>query len=123
MPRLLFVFLSMTLVAAAEHRDVGLTQKGMRIDGTVVPASSPSSPPVLLIGGLAGNDESSRVVAQEIQRFEAMPQTGRPFNLLGIALANPDGARLQFPPAGVAYRENSDSHSLWRWIGITAPAL
>src|SRR5205814_5361407 len=31
--------------------------------------------------------------------------------------------RLQFPPAGVAYRENAESHALWRWIGIHAPDL
>jgi hypothetical protein len=50
-------------------------------------------------------------------------QDQRPFRLLAISIANPDSARLQFPPAGVAYRENSESHALWRWIGIHAPDL
>src|SRR5207249_6465468 len=31
--------------------------------------------------------------------------------------------RMVFPPTGVAYRENSESHALWRWIGIHAPDL
>jgi rhamnogalacturonyl hydrolase YesR len=30
---------------------------------------------------------------------------------------------LQFPPAGVAYREHIESHVLWRWIGTHAPDL
>src|SRR5262249_570130 len=45
----------------------------------------------------------------------------RQFRLIAIAVANPDSARLQFPPMGVAYRENAESHALWRWIGIHAP--
>src|SRR5262245_23351299 len=56
---------------AAEHRDVGLTQMGTRIEAFVVPGPSAGSPTVLLIGGLAGNDETSRVVAREMQTFEA----------------------------------------------------
>src|SRR5262245_17554170 len=110
-------------VTAAEHRDVGLTQIGTRIEAFVIPGPSVSSPTVVLMGGLSGNDETSRVVAQEMQTFEAIPQTRRPFRLIAIYLANPDAARLQFPPAGVAYRENSESHALWRWIGIHAPDL
>src|SRR5262245_28954938 len=110
-------------VTAAEHRDVGLTQIGTRIEAFVIPGPSVSSPTVVLMGGLSGNDETSRVVAQEMQTFEAIPQTRRPFRLIAIYLANPDAARLQFPPSGVAYRENSESHALWRWIGIHAPDL
>ena len=30
---------------------------------------------------------------------------------------------LQFPPTGTAYRDNTESHVLWRWIGIHAPDL
>src|SRR5207249_11325628 len=37
--------------------------------------------------------------------------------------SNPGAERLQFPPTGVAYRENVVSHVLWRWIGIHAPDL
>ena len=117
-----FLFLALPL-SAAERRDVGLTQKGARIEASVVPGPSPAAPTVLLIGGLAGDDESSRAVTREIQTFEAIPQARRPFQLLAITVGNPDSARLQFPPAGVAYRENAESHALWRWIGIHAPDL
>jgi hypothetical protein len=109
---ILCVFVSLWLMGAAEHRDVGLTQKGNRIEAAVVLGPTPTSPMVLLIGGLTANDASSRVVNQEIQSLEAIPQNQRPFQLLAIPVANPDAAKLQFPPTGVAYRENSDSHAL-----------
>ena len=41
----------------AEHRDVGLTQSGVRIEAVVVGGASSSSATVLLVGGLAGNDD------------------------------------------------------------------
>ena len=110
-------------LTAAEHRDVGLTQKGVRIEAVVIPGSTASLPAVLLIGGLAGADESTKTVSREIEAFEAIPQERRLFRLLAIPLANPDETRLQFPPTGVAYRENSGAHALWRWIGIHAPDL
>ena len=47
----------------------------------------------------------------------------RGLRVLAIPLANPDKTELVFPPAGIAYRENGESHYLWRWIGITAPDL
>jgi hypothetical protein len=28
-----------------------------------------------------------------------------------------------FPPAGIAYRDNQESHALWRWIAMEAPDL
>src|SRR5207247_6903047 len=66
--------------------------------------------------------ESARLVEQEVRRWEALSQ-GRRFQLIAIALANPGAERLQFPPTGVAYRENVVSQVLWRWIGIHAPDL
>jgi unsaturated rhamnogalacturonyl hydrolase len=117
-----FLLVSVPLFAA-EHQYVGLTQKGGRIEASIVAGPSAASPTVLLVGGLAGNDATSRVVAQEVATFEAIPQNRRPFQLLAIPSANPDGAPVQFPPAGVAYRENKESHYLWRWIGIHAPDL
>ena len=112
-----------SLSFAAEHRDVGLTQKGTRIEASIVPGRSDAAPTVLLVAGLNGNDETSKVVNDEVRKFEALPQTQRPFHLIAIAIGNPDAARLQFPPTGTAYRENSESHALWRWIGIHAPDL
>jgi unsaturated rhamnogalacturonyl hydrolase len=118
----LSLILSLPL-AAAEHRDVGLTQSGVLIEAAVVAGPSPEAPTVLLVGGLAGNDESVRIVEQEVRRFEAVREDRRQFQLIAISLANPDGKPLQFPPAGVAYRENTESHVLWRWIGIHVPDL
>ena len=119
---LVAILFSLPLVAA-EHRDVGLTQKGVRIEASVIPGPNASAPTVLLVGGLAGNDESTRVVTREIESFDSIPQATRPFRLIAIALANPDAVKLQFPPTGIAYRENSESHAVWRWIGIHAPDL
>jgi len=120
---LIMVLLPASPLVAAEHRDIGLSQKGNRIEGAVIPGPSATSPVVLLIGGITGVDASSRAVEQELEAFEKMPQNRRPFQLIAIPRANPDGERLRFPPTGVAYRENSDSHALWRWIGIHAPDL
>src|SRR4030095_6316035 len=120
---LIMVLLPASPLVAAEHRDIGLTQKGNRIEGAIVPGPSATSPVVLLIGGITSVDASSRVVEQELEAFEKIPQNRRPFQLIAIPRANPDAVHLQFPPTGVAYRENSDSHSLWRWIGIHAPDL
>ena len=107
----------------AEHRDIGLTQRGGRIQAITVAGSSSESPTVLLVGGLTGNDESVRLVEQEVRSFEAIHQNHRTFQLIAIPLANPDGSLIQFPPSGVAYKENTESHVLWRWIGIHAPDL
>src|SRR3989441_10973118 len=109
-------------VEAAEHRVVGLTSSGMRIEAALVSSPSFTVPTVMLVGGLGGNDESARLVEQEVRRWEA-PSQGRRFQLIAIALANPGAERLQFPPTGVAYRENVVSHVLLRWIGIHAPDL
>ena len=108
---------------AAEHRDVGLSRNGMRIEAVIVAGPSANAPTVMLVGGLAGNDATCRTVEQEVRRWEALRQDRRHFQLIAIALANPAAEQLQFPPTGVAYRENVVSHVLWRWIGIHAPDL
>jgi unsaturated rhamnogalacturonyl hydrolase len=118
----LVMFLLFVLSAAgAERWDVGLTTKNIRIEATMIAGSSDVVPTVLLVGGLQGKDDSVAVVAREAEAFESKPQSQRLFRLVAIPLANPDGAILQFPPAGVAYKENIESHVLWRWIGIHAP--
>jgi unsaturated rhamnogalacturonyl hydrolase len=110
-------------LCGAEHRDIGLTQRGGRIHAAVVAGPSPTSPTVLLVGGLTGNDESVRIVEQEVRSFETIRRDHRNFQLIAIPLANPDGSLLQFPPSGIAYKENAESHVLWRWIGIHGPDL
>ena len=107
----------------AERWNVGLTTTNVRIEATAIPGASPSSSTVLLIGGLQGKGETADIVAREAEAFDAIPQTRRPFRLLAISLANPDGLPLQFPPTGAAYIENIESHVLWRWIGVQAPDL
>src|SRR6185295_3219512 len=108
---------------AAARWSIGLTANDGRIEAMVVAGSSASVPTVLLIGGLGGPDSTVDVVAQEASAFDALPQARRPFRLIALSLANPDGRPLQFPPAGVAYKENAESHVLWRWIGIHAPDI
>jgi len=108
---------------AAERWTIGLTAAGGAIEALAVAGASPTSPTVLLVGGVQGKDQSSDAVAREVAAFEALPQNRRRFRLLAIPLANPDAQPLQFPPAGAAYRENPESHVLWRWIGTHAPDL
>src|SRR5688500_7006888 len=110
-------------IAAAERWSIGLTAADGRIDAGVVAGPQPSAPTVLLIGGLQGADATVETVTAEMTAFEALPQTRRPFRLVALPLANPDKRALQFPPSGTAYRDNAESHVLWRWIGIQAPDL
>jgi rhamnogalacturonyl hydrolase YesR len=120
------VFVSLVLPAtgfAGDHWTIGLSTSGTAIDATAIAGRSDSSPTVLLVGGLQGRDPSSDAVAREAAAFEATPQSGRPFHLIAIAVVNPDGQPLQFPPSGVAYRDHVESHVLWRWAGTHAPDL
>jgi len=110
-------------LAAAERWKIGLTAGNKTIDALVVAGSSASAPTVLLVGGLAGSDATADIVSRDAAAFEALPQARRPFRLIAVPLANPDGRPLQFPPAGTAYKDNAESHVLWRWIGIHAPDL
>ncbi len=109
--------------AAVNQRYIGLTPGGIRIEATVVPSHLAKSPTVLLIGGLHGNDASVGIVAEEARKFARIARNKRRFRLLSIPLANPEGSKLIFPPAGTAYRDNAESHELWRWIAIQAPDL
>jgi rhamnogalacturonyl hydrolase YesR len=93
------------------------------IQATWIAGKSESAPTVVLVGGLRGRDDSSTAVDRAVRAFEKMPRAHRRFNLYGIPEANPNGERLSFPPSGVAYRENAQSHYLWRWLGLHAPDL
>src|SRR5688572_12551827 len=108
---------------AAEMQDIGLTMKGGTIRAAVVRASSASAPIVAIIGGLAGEDASSRAVSDAVRAFDNQPAGRRRYSLIGIPVANPDGSQLVFPPTGVAYRAGIESHVLWRWLGSHAPNL
>src|SRR5688572_30674922 len=126
-PLLVLVIAALTLAPsaarAAEHWTIGLTANGTTIEALAVAGASATSPTVLLVGGVQGKDQSTDAVTREVAAFEARPQNQRRFRLLAIPLANPDAQPLQFPPVGAAYRENPESHVLWRWIGTHAPDL
>lgn len=107
-------------VLAAQTFDIGLATSGARIDAVAVAARSSSAPTVVLVGGLHGDDGSAAAVRAAVTDYE---RHGRKVNLLAVPLANPDGAVLTFPPAGVAYREHAESQVLWRWLGAQAPDL
>jgi rhamnogalacturonyl hydrolase YesR len=76
---------------------------------------------VVLIGGLAGDDASSAAVRRAVAAYEE--REARDVRLLAVPLANPGAASFEFPPTGVAYRENREAHVLWRWLGTQAPDL
>ena len=109
--------------AAAETFDIGRSAAGDVITAAFVSAGSAAAPTVLLVGGLAGDDESRAAVERELAAYERLRPRQRGVNVVAIALANPAGTALQFPPSGVAYREHAESHALWRWIAAHGPDL
>jgi unsaturated rhamnogalacturonyl hydrolase len=124
--RLWLVFACLVLPAtaiAAERWTIGLSANGTPIEAVAIAGRSDSSPTVLVLGGLQRTDQSSDAVAREAAAFEQIPQNRRAFRLIAIARGNPDAQPLQFPPSGVAYREQIESHVLWRWVGTHAPDL
>src|SRR5258708_5888755 len=110
-------------VTAAERTVAGLSASGKPIEALIVPGASPASPTVMLIGGLSGASESAQMVSAAVEDYESDRPSRRRVRLLAIPLANPDKSPLIFPPTGVAYRENVESHMLWRWIALQAPDL
>jgi unsaturated rhamnogalacturonyl hydrolase len=108
---------------AGEPIDVGLTSQGAVIDGLEVEGRAGSTATVLIVGGLAGNDESVAAVRAAVAAYEREPRRRRAFRLLAVPAANPEAAHLEFPPSGIAYRDHPESHALWRWIGLAAPDL
>lgn len=109
------------LAGAPAVTDIGLGAQGSRIDALLVEASVRDAPVLALVGGLAGADPGTAAIRATVTRYSR--QARRPVRLLAVPLANPDGATLRFPPAGVAYREHAESHALWRWLGTQAPDL
>jgi len=108
---------------AAEDLVVGLSTSGKRIDALMTESSSRDARTVLLIGGMNGNDESTDRVRAAVRDYDSRSRSRRALRLIAIPLANPDATPLQFPPAGVAYRENPEANALWRWTGLHAPDL
>jgi unsaturated rhamnogalacturonyl hydrolase len=119
----ILICLSMTNLAALEKRAVGLTGSGHIIEALEVRAASDQARTVIIVGGLDGPAGVSRSILAETAKLDKTPAARRRFHLFSIAVANPDRARLVFPPTGPAYKENTESHYLWRWIGTRAPDL
>ena len=123
--RTLALLLSLTFLVAgrapaAEIYDIGLATSGSRIDAVRVDAGAKSRT-VVLVGGLHGEDGSTAAVRGAMAAYER--SGNHKLRLIAVPLANPDGVALHFPPTGVAYRENAESHVLWRWLGAQAPDL
>ena len=124
-----FVALALTLVsitlsaAEIETLAIGLTTDGAVISALRVAAGQSDAPTIAFVGGLAGADASSQAIQAETEAYAAAPDAERAFNLVSIPVANPQRRSLVFPPTGPAYRENAESHTLWRWLGLNAPNL
>jgi rhamnogalacturonyl hydrolase YesR len=123
LPCFLACLLLHAVAFAGERWTIGLSTSKAPIESMAIAGRSASSPTVLLVGGLQGSDQSSAAVDREAAAFERIPQARRAFHVIALARANPDAQALQFPPSGVAYREQVESHVLWRWIGTHAPDL
>jgi len=120
--RLLCVCTCLPLFAAIVESEVGLTGRQSKISCLYASGSlDPQSPKLrlLLLGGLDG---SASEIRAQVDRFESSRYRNK-FTLAAIPLANPESAKLQFPPPGNAYAEHTESHYLWRWIGSYAPDL
>jgi unsaturated rhamnogalacturonyl hydrolase len=115
------LFLLALPLEAAQSWDIGLTPNGVVIQARAVEASTEDASTILLIGGLNGNDQSVGDVTAAFRQVEDTHPVSRAARIIAIPLANPDGNALVFPPEGIAYRDNIESHALWRWIGVHAP--
>jgi len=112
-------------VAAAEIDavEIGLGTGAILIEGQHVAAGHAGAPRVALIGGFAGEDDSSLEILAEVAAYAARPDAERAIDLTAIPVINPAHQALVFPPTGAAYREFAESHTLWRWLGLNAPDL
>lgn len=102
---------------------IGLSTQGSGIDGTLVPGAPNANRTLVLIGGLEDPGDSTERVETAVRDFRKRDLSRRPFRLLAVPFANLNGTPLQFPPTGIAYRENVESNVLWRWLGTLAPDL
>lgn len=120
---------ALILLASAAHSaeietlEIGLGTDGKLIEAMRVAAGREQASTVVLIGGLNGDDSSTRMTRNALEQYAALPDAERASTLVTIPVANPAQQPLQFPPTGPAYRENAESHTLWRWLGLNAPDL
>ncbi|MEY4760744.1 MAG: Unsaturated rhamnogalacturonyl hydrolase YesR [Pseudomonadota bacterium] len=117
----LLVALLPTAGLAVESFDIGLTASGTPVRALAITATRRGAPTIVLIGGLGGHGEGSEAVRAAVSGYGTL--RARPVNLVAVPEASPDAAELGFPPTGSAYRENAESHVLWRWLGVLSPDL
>jgi len=94
---------------------VGLTASGRTIEAKLY-HDAPADRRVLILAGLDGSREAGVVLR------DAKPERKR-YRTTVVGWANPENAKLVFPPTGDAYRTNPESHYLWRFILADAPDL
>lgn len=102
---------------------VGLTRSGKPIEARELSTTRKNAPLIVLIAGLEGDAASTAQAIKSFERFQVAKPSRRKFRLVMIPAANPERAALSFPPTGSAYKENTESHYLWRWLGVHAPDL
>lgn len=116
-------FAALGVASSATKHVIGLTAQQQPIEAWLAANSDGSRPRLLLIGGLDGDSRTAQAVKDQLTLYEQRPQVQKRLSLAAIPLANPDRAPLAFPPSGDAYRDNPESHVLWRWTGVFAPDL
>jgi len=114
-----------TALPAAEVTPVaiGLTAAGEPIEALAVSAGRADAPTIAVVGGLDGDDASSRSIREAVAAYAALDDGSRGVGLQAVPVAAPHGASLSLPPTGAAYREHAEAHVLWRWLGLSAPDL
>lgn len=117
---LLAPLLTVCAAAAADRIAIGLTADRTPIEAFAATGVEANLPRVVLLGGLDGTPAGAMV--KELTAWERSRSRKR-FSVVAIPLANPSKAALQFPPQSDAYRDNPESHVLWRWLGAHAPDL
>jgi rhamnogalacturonyl hydrolase YesR len=105
------------IAAAAPQGPIRAPSAIESIEGAGAPESAPT---LLLLGGLDGDPSSTRAVLDAVTRHR---ETRPGYRLIAVPQAGPvPGADTpEFPPSGIAYRENGTAHAIWRWTGLEAP--
>src|SRR5262245_59104451 len=104
------LFLLFGSVLFATESEIGLTANQTPIRCDYGPGSLDyKRVRVVILGGLDGTE--SPAVAK-------MRGYNSKYALITVPLANSDNAQMQFPPSGEAYKNQPESHYLWRWLRV-----
>ena len=108
---------------AVETEAIGLTSSLDTIDALIVPAGTSNAATIVVLGGLDGQDTERDRIESMVNEYAGLSGADRSINLYAVPNANPEASALSFPPEGAAYRDNTESHALWRWLGLLGPDL